>query len=122
MSGVGERRLISVSVALSVMLGFSAAHSLLISQKSIKKIYIPYFVCAPEAALFTMAEAEAKHDQLKQEMRRIRRAIRTNEDIDGLEEALKLVRAQAVALAKVLEQQREMTAYLMMCDPFGGPQ
>jgi hypothetical protein len=100
----------------------ATANRLLISRKSIKKIYIPYFVCAPEAALFTMAEAEAKHEQLKQEMRRIRRAIRTNEDIEGLEEALRTVRAQATALAKALERQRELTAYLMMCDCFGGPQ
>ncbi len=69
-----------------------------------------------------MAEAEAKHDQLKQEMRRIRKAIRTNEDIEGLEQALIEVKAKAMALAKALERQREMTAYLMMCDCFGGPQ
>jgi hypothetical protein len=69
-----------------------------------------------------MAEVEAKHEQLQQEMRRIRRALRTNENVEGLESALKEVKLQALALAKTIERQREMRAYLMMCDCFGGPQ
>lgn len=98
------------------------ANSLLSKQKSIKNIYIPYFARVPEAALFTMAEAEAKHEQLQQEMRRIRRAIRTSENIEGLGQALADVKNQARMLARIIERQREMTAYLMVCDCFGGPQ
>jgi hypothetical protein len=69
-----------------------------------------------------MAQAEAKHDQLRQEMRRIRRAIRNNQDVEGLEQALNEIKAQAKALAIALEQCRQMADYLMAAEPYGGPQ
>lgn len=69
-----------------------------------------------------MAQAEAKHDQLRQEMRRIRRAIRNNQDVEGLERALEEIKAQAKALAIALERCRQMSDYLMSAEPYGGPQ
>jgi hypothetical protein len=69
-----------------------------------------------------MAEAEAQHEQLKREMRRIRREIRTRSEPGDLEAQLIKLTAQARGLAAALVRQRAMTEYLMQCETYGGIQ
>lgn len=72
--------------------------------------------------MFTIAEVEAKHEDLKRQMRKIRRAMRTQEDADGLAEQLELLTKEARSLVSTLERQRQMTYYLLHADSYGGPQ
>lgn len=72
--------------------------------------------------MLTLADAEAKHESIKREMRRIRRAMRTQEDVEGLVEELTALTVECRALSHALQKQREIAQYLAMADPYGGPQ
>lgn len=72
--------------------------------------------------MLTLADVEEKHEQLKREMRQIRRALRTKQDTDGLAEQLELLTKEARFLVSTIQRQREMTVYLMHADSYGGPQ
>ena len=69
-----------------------------------------------------MADVEEKHEDLKRKMRRIRRAMRIQEDTDGLAEQLAALTKEAKILVSTLERQRQMTYYLLHADSYGGPQ
>lgn len=78
-----------------------------------------------EAALLTMAQAKAEHDQLLNEMLEISNKIKSGLGGDMLEEAftaLRDVRKRAEELSDALKQSNEMAHYLMLADPYGGPQ
>lgn len=98
------------------------ANSLLFAQKSIKKMYSYNCVYAPEVGLLTIADVEEKHESLKREMRLIRRAIRTQQNTEGLAEKLETLTKEAQFLVKAIQKQREMTYYLLHADSYGGPQ
>lgn len=72
--------------------------------------------------MLTLADAEAKHESIKREMRRIRRAMRTQEDVEGLVEELTALTMECRALNYALQRHREMAQYLAMANPYGGPQ
>lgn len=72
--------------------------------------------------MLTLADAEAKHESIKREMRRIRRAMRTQEDVEGLVEELTALTIECRALNHALQKQREIDQYLAMAEPYGGPQ
>lgn len=72
--------------------------------------------------MLTLADAEAKHESIKREMRRIRRAMRTQEDVEGLVEELTALTIECRALNSTLQRQREMAQFLAFADPYGGPQ
>lgn len=72
--------------------------------------------------MLTLADAEAKHESIKREMRRIRRAMRTQEGVEGLVEELTALTIECRALNHALQKQREIAQYLAMAEPYGGPQ
>ena len=72
--------------------------------------------------MLTLADAEAKHEKLKRQMRLIRRAIRTQDNVDGLAEQLEKLTREARNLVVTLNKQREMAQYLIQVEPYGGPQ
>lgn len=72
--------------------------------------------------MLTLADVEEKHEQLKREMRQIRRAIRTQQETEGLAEKLELLTKEARYLVSAIQKQREMSDYLYYSEPYGGPQ
>lgn len=72
--------------------------------------------------MLTLADAEAKHESIKREMRRIRRAMRNQEDVEGLAEELTALTIECRALYHALQRHREMAEFLAMTLPYGGPQ
>ena len=78
-----------------------------------------------EAALLTMAQAEAEHDALIDEMQKIGDRIKSGLGCEDLAEAfciLKDIRKRAEALSETLKIQKDMAHYLISADPYGGPQ
>lgn len=72
--------------------------------------------------MLTLADVEEKHEKLKREMRLIRRAIRIQQDTDGLAEKLDQLRQEARFLIGTIEKQRRITEYLINAEPYGGIQ
>ena len=71
--------------------------------------------------MLTLADAEERHDRLKREMRKIRRALRTQENIEGLSDKIAEIRAEAAGLYAAIRYYREMAEFLMEVEPMGGP-
>ena len=90
------------------------------SLKYIKKIYLYNCVCHPEAVLLTLAEVELRHESLKREMREIRRAMRTQDNTDGLADRLAELSIECRLLYSAIKKHREMVEYLYVVEPYGG--
>lgn len=90
------------------------------SLKYIKKIYLHNCVCYPEAVLLTLADVEARHESLKREMREIRKAMRTQDNTDGLADRLAELSVECRLLYSSLKKHREMVEYLYVVEPYGG--
>ena len=75
--------------------------------------------------MLTLAQAKAEHDQLLEEMLEISNRIKSGLGGDMLEEAftaLRDVRKRAEALSDAVKVSNDMAHYLMLADPYGGPQ
>jgi len=71
--------------------------------------------------LLTLADAEKRHDDLKRKMRKIRRAIREQQDADELVNEIESIKAEVAGLYAAIRYYREMAEYLIDVEPLGGP-
>ena len=71
--------------------------------------------------MLTLADAEERHQNLMRQMRKIRKAIRTQQDITGLASEIAQIKAEAAGLYAAIRYYREMAEYLMEAEPMGGP-
>lgn len=74
-----------------------------------------------EASLLTLADAEKRHDDLMRKMRKIRRAIRDQQDTEGLVDEIASIKAEVAGLYAAIRYYREMAEYLIDVEPLGGP-
>lgn len=72
-----------------------------------------------EPALLTLAEAEKRHEKIKAELRNLRRAMRTNQDIDGLADQVCRLKIEARALYAALQKHQAIAEYLANCECYG---
>lgn len=70
--------------------------------------------------MLTLADVEAKHERLKREMRALRKAMRTQENTDGLAEKLSALSLECRLLHSALRKHREMAEFLLVVEPYGG--
>ena len=70
--------------------------------------------------MLTLAEVELRHESLKREMREIRRAMRTQDNTDGLADRLAELSIECRLLYSAIKKHREMVEYLYVVKPYGG--
>lgn len=73
-----------------------------------------------EPALLTLAEAEKRHERIKSDLRRLRRAMRTSDDIDGIADEVAKLKIEAKALYNAIQRHQMISAYLMQAECYGG--
>jgi len=70
--------------------------------------------------LLTLDEAEKRHESIKSELRRLRRAMREMQDVDSLADDIARLKLEARALYVAIRKHQAIAEYLANAECYGG--